>query len=91
VGDDIESLLAELGIDADLMYDDWGASWSWITNYITHSMQLECIDVDKAQYQLQCSAFRQKWFVFNSPIPLDQCDFHKLIPRLRDFDAPPSA
>jgi hypothetical protein len=85
VGHDIERLLVEAGIEAEEMYEDRGAAWSWCTNGITHSMQLMCVDVDKSEYRVEYFAIRPKWYFFKTDVPDEQSNFGKLIPRLRQF------
>ncbi len=70
VGHDIESMLTKTGIEAAEMYEDRGASWSWSTNGITHSMMLMCTDVDKAEYQVEYFAVKRKWYFVSPPTSL---------------------
>ena len=49
VGRDIDQILADAGIDAESLYEDWGAGWGWFSDGIEHSIHLECTNVYEAE------------------------------------------
>ncbi len=87
VGTDIEDVLADAGIDAEVMYEDWGAAWSWNSRGVEHSMHLECTDVDQAEYRIACFAMRPKWFIFKADVPDIESDFGVVLPRLQQLNS----
>ena len=90
VGTDIDKVLTEAGIDAEVMYEDWGAAWSWHSSGVKHSMYLECTDVAQAEYRIAYFAMRPKWFFFKADVPDNESDFGVVLPRLQQLNSAPA-
>jgi hypothetical protein len=87
VGRDIDEVLAEAGIKAEGMYEDWGAAWSWFSRGIEHGMHLECTDVERAEYTIACSAWRRTWYLWKADVPDNESDFGAIARRLEGLAA----
>jgi hypothetical protein len=87
VARDIDRVLAKAGIQAEVLYDDWGVAWSWSTDRIEHSLQTVCTDVDRAEYRIDYFALRRKWWLFKVDVPDSKSDFEALVPRLQQLNS----
>lgn len=87
VGNDIDDILSHASVNAEVMYEDWGTAWLWYTKHVEHSMQLECIDVDNAEYRIDYFALRRKWCFFKADVSDDESDFIRIVPGLQRLNS----
>jgi len=84
---DVEAALAKFAIDYDSIYEDWGAAYGWTNSEgVEHSVMVSCVDVDAAEYEFRCDAFRKKWFGLKTVLNAEPSDLGRIRPALLALD-----
>ncbi|MCW1921577.1 hypothetical protein OKA05_03365 [Luteolibacter arcticus] len=84
---DVEAVLDGAGFDYESMIEDWGAAYSWTnSDGVEHSLMISCVDVENAEYEIQCSAIRKRLLGLRREDVTEASDFVQIRPFLLKLD-----
>jgi len=76
--EDIDKILQGLGIEFELIPEDWGTAYLWSANGIDLGFQVECVDTASCRFKITLYASRKGLLVFSREVP----EFENLCPEL---------
>ena len=76
--EDVDEIFQGLGIEFELMPEDWGTAYLWSASGVNFGMQVECSDTVRCRFKITLYASRKWLLVFSRKVP----DFEGLCPDL---------
>jgi hypothetical protein len=86
VGEDIDAILRGLGVDFQIVPEDWGTAYLWSGDGTEFWMQVECSDTASCRFRITLGASRKWLVVFSREVTHPESICPELVSRLRDLN-----